>query len=243
MNLGLTGRRALVCGGSGGLGRAVAAALADEGAVLALNARDTPRLGEAARELDAVPVPADLAKAEGAARAVSAAVDALGGLDLLLVNSGGPPGEFDALDEDAWTAAIDGTLRSTIRVIREASDPLRAGKEPAIAVILSSSVRRPIPGLTTSNVLRPGLSGLVKTLSLELAPEIRINGVAPGRIDTSRVAQLDARRAELADSTPDEIRAAAERAIPSAGTDARASSPTWSRSCSHHARPISRARS
>ncbi len=215
MNLGLTGRRALVCGGSGGLGRAVAAALADEGAVLALNARDTPRLGEAARELDAAPVPADLATAEGAARAVSGAVDALGGLDLLLVNSGGPPpGEFDALDEDAWTAAIDGTLRSTIRVIREALDPLRAGTEPAIAVILSSSVRRPIPGLTTSNVLRPGLAGLVKTLSLELAPEIRINGVAPGRIDTSRVAQLDARRAERSDSTPDEIRAASERAIP-----------------------------
>ena len=91
MNLGLTGRRALVCGGSGGLGRAVAAALADEGAALALNARDTPRLGEAARELDAAPVPADLATAEGAARAVSGAVDALGGLDLLLVNSGGPP--------------------------------------------------------------------------------------------------------------------------------------------------------
>lgn len=215
MNLELTGRRALVCGASGGLGHAVAAVLADEGAALALNARDTPGLAQAAEALSAAPVPADLATAEGAARAVAGAVDALGGLDLLLVNSGGPPpGDFDALDEDAWTRAIDGTLRSTIRVIREALAPLRAGTHPAIAVILSSSVRRPIPGLTTSNVLRPGLSGLVKTLSLELAPAIRINGVAPGRIDTSRVAQLDARRAELAGSTPDEVRAASEGAIP-----------------------------
>ena len=128
-------------------------------------------------------------------------------------------------------------------MIREALHPLRAGTEPAIAVILSSSVRRPIPGLTTSNVLRPGLAGLVKTLSLELAPEIRINGVAPGRIDTSRVAQLDARRAERSDSTPDEIRAASERAIPLGRYGHRGSSPTWWRSCSHHARPISPARS
>ena len=102
----------------------------------------------------------------------SAAVAAFGGLDLLLVNSGGPPpGTFEELDEAAWTRAIDGTLHSALRLIRAALPHLRASERPAILIILSSSVREPIPGLTTSNVLRPGLAGLVKSLTAEIAPD------------------------------------------------------------------------
>lgn len=215
MSADLAEARILVTGGSSGLGLASAEALIDGGARVALNARDTPRLTEQAARIGAEPVPADLSAPDGPQQAVSGACAALGGLDRILVNTGGPPpGEFGALDEETWTTAIEGTLRSAIRLIRCAVSELRTGQAPAIAVILSSSVRSPIPGLTTSNVLRPGLVGLVKTLSVELAPQIRINGVAPGRLDTGRVAELDAKRAARAGSTVEEVRAAAEAAIP-----------------------------
>lgn len=215
MNLNLQGTRVLVTGGSSGLGLASAEALVEAGARVALNARDSPRLAAAATRIGAEPVAADLSTAEGPRQAVTAARSALGGLDRVLVNTGGPPpGDFSALDEAAWTTAIEGTLRSAVRLIRHAVEELRSGNSPALAVILSSSVRSPIPGLTTSNVLRPGLAGLVKTLSVELAPQIRINGVAPGRLDTERVGQLDATRAERTGSTAEQVRAAAEAAIP-----------------------------
>jgi 3-oxoacyl-[acyl-carrier protein] reductase len=130
---------------------------------------------------------------------------ALGGLDGLLVNSGGPPPTvFDETSDDAWQQAIDGTLLSTIRVIRAALPHLRDGRDPSIAVILSSSVREPIPGLITSNVLRPGLAGLIKTLVTEIAP-VRINGLAPGRFGTERIRKLDEKRAADAGTTPEEI--------------------------------------
>ena len=151
-------------------------------------ARPSDALSATAKRLGAH---ADPRRPVGAGRAqrprVRAAVDALGGLDGLLVNSGGPPpGTFEELDEAAWEKAIAGTLLSSIRLIREALPHLRDGRDPAILVILSSSAREPIPGLVTSNVLRPGLAGLVKSLAAEIAP-IRINGLAPGRFDTDRI--------------------------------------------------------
>ena len=163
MDLGLDGARALVGGGSGGLGGAIATALSGEGARVALVARPSDRLDGAVERLaGAVPVGADLSTPDGPADAVARAVAALGGLDLVLVNSGGPPtGDFSDLDEATWTRAIDGTLLSAIRLIRAALPHLRDSDRPAILIILSSSAREPIPGLTTSNVLRPGLAGLV----------------------------------------------------------------------------------
>ena len=195
MDLGLTGHRALVGGGSGGLGGAIAGALRAEGAAVALVARKSVRLAEQAARLEATAVPADLSTPDGPAAAVTGTVAALGGLDLLVVNTGGPPpGRFADLDEAAWTKAIDGTLWSTIRLLRAALPALRDGREPAILVILSSSVREPIPGLVTSNAIRPGLAGLVKSLVAEIAP-IRINALAPGRLATARIAEIDAARA------------------------------------------------
>ena len=198
MDLGLAGARALVGGASSGLGAAVAETLAAEGARIALVARSEEALRARAAVLGAgaLPVAADLSTADGPAAAVAAATDGLGGLDLLLVNSGGPPlGRFEDLDEAVWDRAIDGTLRSTLRLIRAALPHLRASDRPAIVIILSSSAREPIPGLTTSNVLRPGLAGLIKSLSAEIAP-VRINGIAPGRVATDRIAKLDAATAE-----------------------------------------------
>ena len=161
-----------------------------------------------------IPIAVDLAEPTGPADAVMAAVEALGGLDGMLVNTGGPPGgAFSAVDEAAWQRAIDGTLHSTLRLIRAALPHLREGRDPAIVVILSSSVREPIPALVTSNVLRPGLAGLIKSLVTEIAP-IRINGVAPGRFTTDRVRSIDEARAAEAGTTVEQIQAETEARIP-----------------------------
>lgn len=213
MDLGLADRRFLVGGASRGLGAAVARALTAEGARVAGASRNPDRSVEAAGG-GVVPVAVDLSSPDGAALAVQAAVGSLGGLDGLVVNSGGPPGgSFAAIDEAAWERAIAGTLQSAIRLIREALPHLREGRDPSIVVILSSSVREPIPGLITSNVLRPGLVGLIKSLVSEIAP-IRINGVAPGRFDTARVRSLDEARAAETGLSVEEIQAQTRARIP-----------------------------
>jgi 3-oxoacyl-[acyl-carrier protein] reductase len=133
---------------------------------------------------------------------------------VLLVNSGGPPpGRFEDLDEAAWVRAIDGTLHSALRLIRAALPHLRASDRPAILVILSSSAREPIPGLTTSNLIRPGLAGLIKSLVAEIAP-VRINGLAPGRVATARIAEIDGAAAARTGATPEAIRADVISRIP-----------------------------
>ena len=214
MEVGLTGARALIGGGSGGLGGAIAEVLAAEGATVGLVARSGPRLGASAARLNALAVPADLSTPDGPGAAVAAAVGAFGGLDLLVVNSGGPPaGRFEELDEAAWQRALDGTLWSAIRLLRAALPHLRDGRDPAILIILSSSAREPIPGLATSNLLRPGLAGLIKSLVDEVAP-IRINGLTPGRIATDRIAELDAARARAAGVPVEEIRRRSIERIP-----------------------------
>ncbi|HJP90154.1 MAG TPA: SDR family oxidoreductase [Candidatus Limnocylindrales bacterium] len=195
MDLGLATLRALVTGGSDGLGAAVARVLAGEGARVAAAARASDRLTGIASETGAHAIAADLSTADGPRQAVDSAIDALGGLDLVVVNSGGPPpGRFEDLSEEQWQQAIDGTLWSSIRLVRAALPHLRDSTAPAILVILSSSVREPIQALMTSNVLRPGLAGMIKALVPEIAP-VRINGIAPGRVSTNRIARLDAKRA------------------------------------------------
>jgi 3-oxoacyl-[acyl-carrier protein] reductase len=195
VDLKLAGHRFLVGGASHGLGAATARALAAEGARVAGAGRDRQTLTDALQPLAGIPIVADLSTVDGPSTAVREAVAALGGLDGLLVNTGGPPsGSFAALDDAAWERAIAGTLLSSIRLIRAALPHLRDGQDAAIAVVLSSSVREPIPHLVTSNVLRPGLVGLIKSLVDEIPP-IRINGVAPGRFDTERVRSLDRTRA------------------------------------------------
>ena len=214
MDLGLDGARALIGGGSGGLGGAIGTILRQEGAQVGLVSRGGERLEAVATDLGALPVAADLSTPDGPAAAVAAAVEAFGGLDLLVVNSGGPPpGRFEDLDEEAWQKAIDGTLWSTVRMLRAALPHLRAGRDPAILVILSSSAREPIPALTTSNLIRPGLVGLIKSMVGEIAP-VRINGLAPGRFGTGRIAQIDAAQASAAGITVEEIQRRAIERIP-----------------------------
>jgi 3-oxoacyl-[acyl-carrier protein] reductase len=214
MDLGLAGRRALVGAGASGIGNGIAAALAGDGARVALIGRTADRVHAEAARLGGVPVVADMSTPDGPARAVETAVAALGGLDLLVACTGGPPsGTFEAIDEAAWETAINGTLQSVLRLVRAALPSLRQGAEPSILIVLSSSVREPIPALITSNVLRPGLAGLVKALTAEIAP-IRINGLAPGRIATDRIAYLDGVRAQAAGVTPEEIARRTQATIP-----------------------------
>ena len=195
MDLGLDGARALVGGGSGGLGGAIAAELIAEGARVGIIGRPGARLDDASARLAALAVPADLSTPDGPRRGCRG-----GGPGLRWsrpprrqLAAARRPGRFDDLDEAAWKTAIDGTLWSAIRVLRAALPHLREGRDPAILVILSSSAREPIAGLTTSNLIRPGLVGLIKSMVEEIVP-VRINGLAPGRLATDRIAQLDAAR-------------------------------------------------
>jgi 3-oxoacyl-[acyl-carrier protein] reductase len=203
VDLGLDGRTFVVGGGSKGLGRAVAEALVAEGARVLVVSR---RPEAAARELGerAIPCPADLGTPEGVEAVVEAAAT-LGSLDGVLVNGGGPP-PGDALDvpDEQWEAAFRTLVGNPIRLLRGLRPRLRDGA--SILFITSSSVRAPIAGLDTSNVLRPGVAALVKCLALELGPGIRVNSLAPGRIDTERVRSLDEGRAERTGSTADAVR-------------------------------------
>jgi 3-oxoacyl-[acyl-carrier protein] reductase len=132
----------------------------------------------------------------------------------LLVNSGGPaPGTFAELDDAGWRAAIDSTLHSALRVIRAALPHLRASDRPSILVILSSTAREPVPGLTASNLIRPGLAGLIKSLTDEIAP-VRINGIAPGRIDTARIAEVEDATAARTGQSTEQVRQSVVARIP-----------------------------
>jgi 3-oxoacyl-[acyl-carrier protein] reductase len=214
MDLGLRGRRVLVGGGGAGIGAGIADALVAEGARVALMGRTRDRVDARAGQLGGVPIVVDLAEHDGPATAVSGAVAGLGGLDMLVVNTGGPPpGTFDEVDEAAWERAIAGTLQSTLRLIRSALPHLRESDAGAILIVLSSSVRMPVDALVTSNVLRPGIVGLIKTLCEEIAP-VRINGLAPGRIDTDRVRDLDQRRARATGLAVDEVARQRQATIP-----------------------------
>ncbi|MEP7158216.1 MAG: SDR family oxidoreductase [Chloroflexota bacterium] len=200
MDLGLNGARALVTGGSAGLGAAVAEALNSEGARVCIAARAGERLDATAARLGATPIGVDLASTDGPAQAVAAAVEALGGLDALLVNMGGPPpGRFEDLDDATWQ-----TLWSALHLLRAALPHLARSEHGSICLILSSSVREPITALTTSNLIRPGLVGLIKSLVPEIAP-VRINGIAPGRVATDRIATLDADRAQRSGASVEDV--------------------------------------
>src|SRR3954453_5515951 len=159
MDLGLSGARALVTGGSGGLGAGVARALAAEGAKVAVAARASDRLDATAAEIGGVALGIDLATADGPTQAVERAVAELGGLDALLVNMGGPPaGTFADVTDEQWQNALDMTLWSTLHLLRAAIPHVRGpgppgdGRPGSIAVIPPTSVREPIPALTTSNL-------------------------------------------------------------------------------------------
>ena len=209
MNLQLSDKKAFVAGSSRGLGYAVARQLAMEGCAVALNGRDPQKLARAARDLAAetgsrvVPIPGNVADPALAPLLIRDAAQALGGLDLLLTNAGGPPaGKFADFDDAAWQQAVELSFLSHVRLIRAALPYLRESAAPSILTVTSISVKEPLPGLILSNSVRLATIGLTKSLSQELAPEgIRVNSILPGWTATERVRELMAHRAQVNGTT------------------------------------------
>ena len=195
MDLGLAGRCYVVTGASRGLGRATAEALAAEGAYVVLNGRSPGPLAAAVTALGgerAEGVPGELADPGLADRLVATALSRFGRLDGALVSVGGPPpgGVVDTGD-DAWRAAFEQVFLGAVRLARTVATRTTDGG--AVALVLSSSVRSPLPNLAISNGLRPGLAMAAKTLANEVGPRgVRVLGLLPGRTATDRVAELDA---------------------------------------------------
>ncbi|MER0479107.1 SDR family oxidoreductase [Streptomyces sp. Edi2] len=211
MDLGLTDRTYLVTGATRGLGFATARELVADGANVVLTGRTEESAAAAAASLGerALGVAADNADPEGPDRLVAAARERFGRLDGVLISVGGPPpgGALDNTD-DQWRQAFESVFLGAVRLARTAAAELAEGG--VIGFVLSGSVHEPIPGLTVSNGLRPGLAGFAKSLSVELGPRgIRVLGVLPGRIATDRMTQLDALSGD-----PEGTRARNSAAIP-----------------------------
>ncbi|MEV5212472.1 SDR family oxidoreductase [Micromonospora sp. NPDC053740] len=195
MDLELKARTIVVTGGSRGLGLAAARELVAEGAQVVIAGRDGSRAAEAAASLggSAVGMAADTADPATPDRLIAAARDTFGNFDGILISTGGPaPGTAASSTEAQWRAALDSVFLGTVRLAQKAAEQLPEGG--VVALVLSSSVYEPIPGLTISNGLRPGLAGYAKSLADEVGPRgIRVVGLLPYRIYTDRAREIDAR--------------------------------------------------
>jgi 3-oxoacyl-[acyl-carrier protein] reductase len=222
MDLGLADRVALVAASSRGLGKACALELAREGAKVAICARDGVRLAAAAGEIRAatgaevLPVETDLTQPGQIESLVAETQQRLGRIDVLVTNNGGPPaGFFEDFDDEAWARAHQLTLMAVVRLIRAVLPAMRAQRWGRIINITSISVKQPVDNLLLSNVYRPGVTGLAKTLSAQVAADgITINNVAPGYTRTDRVLELAESRAADQDKSVDEILAEITAAYP-----------------------------
>jgi 3-oxoacyl-[acyl-carrier protein] reductase len=198
MDLKLKGKSAFVAGASRGLGYAVARGLLMEGCRVAINARNNSNLESAANKLRAetggevVPLAGDVADPVIPAQLINSTINALGSLDLLVTNAGGPPaGQFESIEDDVWQKAIDLSLMSHVRLIRAALPYLKTSQAGSVLTITSYSVKQPIPNLVLSNSIRAATVGLTKTLALEVGSAgIRFNSILPGWTDTERVTEL-----------------------------------------------------
>ncbi|MFD6887645.1 SDR family oxidoreductase [Streptomyces sp. NPDC059957] len=195
MDLELKARTIVVTGGSRGLGLAAARELVAEGAQVVIAGRDGKRAAEAAASLggSAVGMAADTADPATPDRLIAAARDIFGSFDGILISTGGPaPGTAASSTETQWRTALESVFLGTVRLAQKAAEQLSEGG--VIALVLSSSVYEPIPGLTISNSLRPGLAGFAKSLADEVGPrDIRVVGLLPYRIYTDRAREIDAR--------------------------------------------------
>ncbi|CAM4412058.1 SDR family oxidoreductase [Paenibacillus typhae] len=222
MDLGLAGKSVFVAAASKGLGLATALEFAREGAKVTIASRSQLQLEAAAQRIEAesgaevAVVEMDVTDPEAVREAIAAAAGWAGGIDVLVTNAGGPPGGgFSDMAESDWAGGFELTLMSTVRLIREALPFLRAAGGGRIVTISSASIKQPIDGLILSNVFRAGVQALNKSLAAELAPDgILINTLAPGRISTDRLAQLDSKRAEAQGRALEEIQQASLKNIP-----------------------------
>lgn len=221
MELNLNGKVALVMASSQGLGKAVATELVKEGAHVVITSIDGPTLKVAQTELEAFGTgkvahfEADITKPDDVRALVQFTRDTFGKIDILVNNTGGPPGgSFDNFKDEDWQKAYELNLLSYIRTIREVLPDLKQSGG-RIVNMTSSSIKQPIPNLILSNTFRMGVVGLSKSLADELAPyNILVHTVAPGRIATDRVAFLDELKAKKLGITAEEVAAQSRKTIP-----------------------------
>jgi 3-oxoacyl-[acyl-carrier protein] reductase len=215
MELGLQGRRALVTGASRGLGRACAEALIAEGARVFICARQADGIRRVAEEIGAAGASAaDVSRAADVDRVVGEATSALGGLDILVTNAGGPPpGVFDVAGDEDWATGYELTLMSAVRLIRAALPALRASTQGRVVNLTGYGVKEPISDLVVSDSMRAAVTVMAKTIATDLAPAgITVNDIATGPVLTERMHEIHGARAAAAGISLDEQlqRAAAE---------------------------------
>ena len=218
MDLGISGRTAIVCGGSAGLGRATATSLAREGVKVFLAARTEDRLTKAAKDISAetgaqvVPVACDVTTEEGRAVLLAACPEP----DILINNAGGPaPGDFRSWSRDDWIKALDANMLSAIFLIQATLDPMLACGFGRIVNITSHMVKEPRAILGLSNGARAGLTGFVGGLSREVVSKnVTINNVLPGQFDTDRLRSNHARFAASTGGDADKLREHQRNQIP-----------------------------
>jgi 3-oxoacyl-[acyl-carrier protein] reductase len=212
MDLGLKDKRALVIGASRGLAFATALTLAREGCRVAVNSRDAEKIKAAAEKIagetgtQAIGLAGDVTEVGVAEKIVEQTVQALGGLDILITNAGGPPaGSFETFDEETWRKAVDMSFMSHVRLIRAVLPHLRKSSAASVLTITSYVAKQPIPNLVLSNSVRAATVGLSKSLALDLGKDgIRFNSIMPGWTMTERVMDLMAFRAKNGHTTVEE---------------------------------------
>jgi len=217
VDLGLSGRRALITAASKGLGKACALALAQEGAHVFIAARGAGELEKASTEVRAAGrMAADVSDRLVPQRLVDAAATAMGGLDILVSNAGGPPpGTFLATELEAWDKGYQLTLMSFVRLVKAALPYLDQSDQARIVILTSTSVREPNPNIVLSNAFRSAVTSAAKTLSVELMPKgITVNTLQPGRILTDRILELDSSVAAREGITREAVTERSVRAIP-----------------------------
>ena len=193
MDLGIAGKRAAVAAGSAGLGLAVARSLAAAGVQVAICGRDAGRVHDAATAHGLVGLVADVATPDGAAGFVRAARDALGGVDILVANAGGPPGGgFDDFpDPQAYLAAFSLNALSTIAMCQEAVPGMRERHWGRVVAVTSIAARQSSPHLILSATARAGVTGFLKTLATQVAADgVTVNSLQPGLHATDRLRAL-----------------------------------------------------
>jgi 3-oxoacyl-[acyl-carrier protein] reductase len=222
VDLGLRGRVALVAASSRGLGRAIAEELAAEGMSVVMCAREEARLREAAREVAAaagtlvVPVVADVSKKGEARRLAEEALRAMGRVDVVVTNSGGPaPGTFDSTPAEAWQGAFDILLASAVELIRAVLPGMKERGFGRVLNVTSITVKQPVENLILSNSLRAAVTGMARTLASEVAAHgITVNNLLPGYTKTERLTELAEASGARQGISPPEFYARLEKDIP-----------------------------
>jgi 3-oxoacyl-[acyl-carrier protein] reductase len=215
MDLGLAGKVAVVAAASKGLGKGVAQALATEGATVVMFSRDSAAIEAAASEVQAAAthhahvlgLTADVTVIGDLERVVGTTLERFGSIHVLFNNAGGPrPGVFDSLADEDWQNAFDLNLMSAIRLTRLCLPAMRAQHWGRVITSTSSSVKQPLPTLMLSNAVRSATTAWSKTLSDQVAQDgITVNCLAPGRINTERIRQIDADMAERQGRSIDDV--------------------------------------